>query len=179
MDKTERSESFRYFYINVKQKDNSSIGEELQRIEYQNFVINETINQEIYFISLPRILVLNINRLIFDPETNTSKKIFADFHIDDEIKLLNRGENQNYTYKLFATVVDIGKSGENGHYIALLRFVYNGNIIYIKFNDKLVSEISENDFIYYSNGNIDEDFGASIAFYIKKLFLHNSNQINK
>ena len=33
LDKTERSESFRHFYINVKQKDNSSIGEDLQRIE--------------------------------------------------------------------------------------------------------------------------------------------------
>lgn len=79
MDKTERLESFRYFYINVKQKDNSSIGEELQRIEYQNFVINETINQENYFISLPRILVLNINRLIFDPEANTLKKYLLIF----------------------------------------------------------------------------------------------------
>ena len=50
-------------------------------------------------------MVLNISRLIFDPETNTSKKIFPDFHIDDEIKLLNRGEKKiiltNYLLQLF------------------------------------------------------------------------------
>lgn len=156
------------FSITIDQKISSSVADEIMRLEDFSGFIDKNIFRISYFSHLPKILIVYINRTLYNSQTNQPEKNIICFKINDELNVLNKDTNIRLKHTLFATIVHVGESAENGHYVSLLRFLYNNNIVYFCFSDSHVNEISQNDFYDDSNGNLYNNSCATLAFYIQE-----------
>ena len=156
------------FSITIDQKISSSVADEIMRLEDFSGFIDKNIFRISYFSHLPKILIVYINRTLYNSQTNQPEKNIICFKINDEFNVLNKDTNIRLKYTLFATIVHVGESAENGHYVSLLRFYYNNIIVYFRFSDSHVNEISQNDFNDDSNRNLYNNSCATLAFYIQE-----------
>ena len=166
-DETVRSEKI--FSLDIVQKNNSSINQELLNCYNKDVQITSDSKQKNLIIKTKDILVIHINRSIYNRRMGISKKEILNFTIDNEITIYNCFDKINHKYMLFGSIIHSGSSLNRGHFFTLLKFIDNGNFVVINFNDSKVTEITESSFSRYINGNPKYSSDCAIlAFYVKE-----------
>ena len=124
--------------------------------------------KDLLFSSLPKILVLQLNRFRYSPEKNEMEKINDRFEFSNELNLekytLNYG-NIYPEYECIGVVVHVGGI-DGGHYFSFIKHINDKKeSVWYKFNDSVVSiaepyEVFENNFggktTYYRRVNDGE-----------------------
>lgn len=90
------------------------------------------------FYKLPKILVIQLNRLSYDRKLQKKVKLSNPIEVNDYINLISK-ENEEYCYKLYSVISHIG-TAESGHYITYL-FSFE-KCKWFLFNDEVITEIS-------------------------------------
>jgi ubiquitin carboxyl-terminal hydrolase 10 len=86
--------------------------------------ISEKKTRRVVFAVLPKVLVLQMKRISYDPSTQTARKvekpIKAGLSFEIDGRLVERGGP--FTYSLYAAIYHHGRSTDGGHYTAVVRY---------------------------------------------------------
>ena len=110
---------------------------------------NISVNKYNYFWSLPKILMITLNR--FDNESNKIKTL-----VEFDIEKLNmskyyKGESLNVMYELICVCNHEGSKIDDGHYTV---YIKHENNVWYMYNDNVVTEISNKNDIVTNNAYI-------------------------
>jgi len=102
--------------------------------------VNETVNRNIIFWSLPSIMIIDLKR----SKLNNKKLhtvVDIPLHAVDFSKYVKGYNAESYVYDLYGVCNHSGGGGGGGHYTA---YIKNANGKWYSFNDTMVNEIPEN-----------------------------------
>ncbi|EAY08839.1 Clan CA, family C19, ubiquitin hydrolase-like cysteine peptidase [Trichomonas vaginalis G3] len=167
---------FQNFYgLNIPVKNNNSLNEVLEnysmpeKLEGNNQYFDENLNRMIdaeksTFISeSPQILVFQLMRFYYDKKKKTEMKINDAFYFPSEVDISKCSIGvENTKYKIHGVVIHNG-TATGGHYLSIIK--YNGD--WYKFNDNIVTKISQKEFDNLTIGNPKQRTSAYLLFYVR------------
>ena len=146
-----------FFMINLPIEGYLRINESLDSFFSSQKFENSKKNLQVYFISYPKVLIIQLQRLRFDTIRNRTIKINDYFEYDDEIDLSSyniskeKNKSSNFIYSLYGVFIHSGKNSNSGHYYAYLKPKLEQ---WYCFNDSLISKVTEKEVF-------DDNFGGS------------------
>ena len=111
--------------------------------------------------SLPNMLILHLQRLVFNLDTLMNEKINSrlDFPMELDLKKYTLDQSKNSSYHLVGVVVHYG-TAEFGHYYSFID-IKKGEDQWLEFNDSKIKEFKMKSLEKECFGGSDSNFGAS------------------
>ena len=168
----------------VEVKNHDSLGDSLKKFNEKEHIegyfcekCNKKckIGKRTYLSDLPEVVVLNLQRIIFDPTKGEKVKVHTRLtfpHLLNFQEYMKDSKGNSYDYRLKGVVIHTGTS-EGGHYYSIIR---RGDGQWFKFNDQTVVPFDEKEIERECFGGLekDDDWGpvqystnAYILFYEK------------